>query len=256
METNSHPMPCIGGLSVKDVWVFENAYHWFSAPSRMDKVLAQYELYKRITSLPGHILELGVYKANSLIRLAGFRRLLETETSRNIVAFDAFGKFPIPEDNAGDQAKQDRDYIRYFENVGGDGLSLEEVHAILNLKGIENIELVDGDILETLPKWVEHNPQVRIALLHIDLDVYKPAKLAMNLLWSRMVPGGLVIFDDYGAVAGETQAIDEFLRCEGVGIEKMPYYSVPSYVVKPLQFNTGGASSTTRDSSDLSNTAP
>jgi len=74
---------------------YENGYHWFSTPSRMHKMLAQYELYRQTIGLPGHVLEFGVYKAVSLIRLASYRQLLEVDHSRKIVGFDAFGGFPV-----------------------------------------------------------------------------------------------------------------------------------------------------------------
>jgi hypothetical protein len=84
----------IRGLSDGNVWDYENGFYWFSSPTRLNKMLAHYELYKSIVGLPGDIFELGVYKAASLIRLATFRNLLENDFSRKIVGFDAFGKFP------------------------------------------------------------------------------------------------------------------------------------------------------------------
>src|SRR5205085_8279378 len=82
------------GLGKAAEWDYENGFHWFSAPARLGKLLAHYELYKMIADRPGDIVELGVFKANSLIRFATFRRLLENEDSRVIRGFDAFGKFP------------------------------------------------------------------------------------------------------------------------------------------------------------------
>src|SRR5271157_3658618 len=42
-------------------------------------------------------------------------------------------------------------------------------------------------------------------LCHIDVDVYESAKDIMHWIWKRMVPGGIVVFDDYG-----------FCGCEGI----------------------------------------
>jgi O-methyltransferase len=36
------------------------------------------------------------------------------------------------------------------------------------------------------------------SLVHIDVDVYRSAKEAFQAVWERVVPGGLVVFDDYG----------------------------------------------------------
>lgn len=57
----------IRGKNSGDVWGFENAWFWFSHPSRLNKTLAHYELYKTITGIPGEVFELGVYKAASLV---------------------------------------------------------------------------------------------------------------------------------------------------------------------------------------------
>jgi len=216
------------GLDPDRAWDYENGFYWFSTPSRLDKALAHYELYKRIVELPGHIIELGVYKAASLIRFGTFRRLLETDTSRRILAFDAFGGFPRSDkDSAADSL-----FINHFEAQGGDGLGVGDVREILRRKGFGNIDLVQGDILETLPEYVNSHPEMRIALLHIDTDVYGPSKLAVELLWDRMVPGGIVVFDDYNSVDGETRAVDEFLESKNLRLNKLPFYSIPAFVTK------------------------
>ena len=67
----------IRGMSKEKVWDYENSFYWFSSPTRINKILTQFELYKSIIKLPGEIIECGVYKASSLIRLATFRNSLE-----------------------------------------------------------------------------------------------------------------------------------------------------------------------------------
>lgn len=217
------------GLDRTQVWDYENAFHWFSSPTRTDKALAQYELYKRIIGLPGHVIEFGVFKAASLIRFGTYRRLLETETSRKIVGFDAFGSFPHAEaESAGD-----RDFISRFEDEAGDGLDREETEAVLRHKGFGNIELIEGDIADTLPEWLSLHREAQIALLHVDVDVYEPAKLILEQCYDRVVSGGLIVLDDYNAVEGETVAVNEFIAPRNLRVEKLPYYSVPSFIVKP-----------------------
>ena len=83
-------MDTFRGLNKKDVWDYENGFYWFSPKSRLNKLLAHYELYKKIIEIPGHIFEFGVYKAVSLVRFATFRDAIENDLSRKIVGFDAF----------------------------------------------------------------------------------------------------------------------------------------------------------------------
>ncbi len=218
----------INGLESEHIWDYENGWHWFSSPSRMHKLLAQYELYKRIADLPGHVLEFGVYKAVSLIRLASFRQLLEVDHSRSIIGFDAFGRFPVDGVSLG----ADRDFIARFECEGGDGLSADDVLLMLKRKGFSNIELVPGDVLDTLPRYLERHPELRVAYLHLDMDVKEPTELVLKLVYDRVVPGGLIVLDDYGTVAGETIAVDAFARENNLRVEKLPNYLIPAYIRK------------------------
>jgi hypothetical protein len=70
--------------------------------------------------------------------------------------------------------------------------------------------------------------------LHVDVDVYRPTKVILEQLFGRVVKSGLVVFDDYGTVAGETRAIDEFLEKaeRELLIEKLPISHIPAYIRK------------------------
>ncbi len=218
------------GLNKNDVWDYENGFYWFSPKSRLNKVLAHYELYKSIVDLPGHIFELGVYKGASLVRLATFRDALENDFSRKIVGFDAFGAFPTE----GLNLKDDLAFIEGFEGAGGHGLEKEEVASVLEGKGFENFELIKGNVFDTLPAYLENHPETRLAFLHLDMDVKEPTDFALECLYERVVPGGLIVFDDYNAVAGETISADDFSKKHGLKIEKLPFYNVPAFVRKPI----------------------
>ncbi|WP_417668096.1 TylF/MycF/NovP-related O-methyltransferase [Roseibium sp.] len=222
-------MLTVNGLNSSDVWDFENGYYWFSDPTRMGKLLAHYELYCKIADLPGDIFELGVFKGASLIRLAQFRSFLETPTSRKIVGFDAFGKFPTE----GLSNPNDHAFIGRFETGAGDGLARDQLAEILKFKGLDqNVELVEGDVLATLPAYLEKRPQTRLALLHLDMDVKEPTEFALERLWERVVPGGLVVFDDYNAVEGATQAVDSFVEETGQRLQKLSFNHAPAFIIK------------------------
>jgi hypothetical protein len=125
----------IRGQSSSKIWDYENSFYWFSHPTRINKLLAHYELYKSIVGLPGHVIELGVYKGASLVRFATFRNLLENDFSRKIIGFDAFGKFPT--DSI--ELETDKSFIEEFEEAGGDGLDVKEIDAVLKRKNLDRI---------------------------------------------------------------------------------------------------------------------
>ena len=223
-------MDTFRGLNKKDVWDYENGFYWFSPKSRLNKLLAHYELYKKIIEIPGHIFEFGVYKAVSLVRFATFRDAIENDLSRKIVGFDAFGAFPTDQL----KIKDDLNFVKDFEGVGGHGLGEDEVKHILLSKGFTNLNLIKGNVFDTLPSYLEANPETRIALLHLDMDVKEPTDFVLKLLYDRVVPGGIIIFDDYNAVAGETASVDEFVKKYQLKLEKLSFYNVPTYVRKPI----------------------
>lgn len=219
----------IAKYNEKNCFDYENGYWLTSEPYRLGNVLAHYELYKKILELPGDVLELGVFKGSSLIQFCTFRELLENEKSRKIVGFDMFGEFPMPQEVASD-VKFVETWNKQFQR---EFLSLEDLYRSLEIKDIKNVELVKGDIMQTLDWYLEMYPQTRIALLHIDTDIYEPAKAGLERLYDRVVNGGVVIFDDYATVEGETLAVEEFFRNKDYMIKKFTFsHTKPSYIIK------------------------
>src|SRR3546814_4365188 len=98
-----------------------------------------------------------------------------------------------------------------------------------DLNGFDNVQLVAGNVFDTIPDFLENNPAQKIALLHLDLDVFEPTAFSLEKLLPRMVRGGLVVFDDYTLVEGATRAADEM--CEGLGVKitKLPNYCIPAF---------------------------
>jgi hypothetical protein len=209
-------------------WDYENGFYLTSDITRMSKILAHYELYKKIHHLPGHVLEFGVYKGASLIQWLTFRDILESSYSRKIIAFDAFGKFP----SDALQFDQDRNFIQKFESAGGDGITKDKLEFYLKNKNFVNYELLEGNINFVLEKWLKEKPELRFSLVHIDVDIYEASKTILNQVLDRVVKGGLVVFDDYGTVLGETLAIEETDFSSFSEIRKLPISHIPSYAIK------------------------
>lgn len=208
---------------------YENGFYLTSQPYRLGNILTHYELYKKIIELPGDVIELGVFKGGSLLQFCTFRELLENERSRKIVGFDVFGKFPSA-------AKVESDTV-FVENwnkqFNNEFLTKQDIEQSLDHKKFGNVELVEGNIMETVDEYLKRNPHTRIALLHIDTDVYEPAKFGLEKLFDRVVKGGIIVFDDYATVEGETLAIEEFFKNYDYEISKFRFsHTKPSYIIK------------------------
>lgn len=227
----------------EDLYEFENGWLLTSKPERLGNILAHYELYKQTIGVFGDIVECGVFKGSSLIQWATFRELMENNNARKIIGFDIFGPFPkegleaVESDNG-----MVNEWNKQFE---GAFISKEDLESSLSWKGIQNVELIQGDIQKTLPAYVggeiaqsrgikqpREGRELRISLLHVDVDVYEPTKLVLELLYDRVVLGGMIILDDYGMVEGATLAIDHFFADKNQEIKKLSLSHKPAYIIK------------------------
>ena len=71
----------------------------------------------------------------------------------------------------------------------------------------DGVQFAKGLFQDTLPS----SRIARIALLHIDGDWYESVRTSLEYLYDKVVPGGIIQFDDYGYWKGARKAIDEFL---------------------------------------------
>jgi len=176
--------------------------------------------------VPGSVVECGVFKGNSLIRFLTYRSLLENNFSREIFGFDIFGKFPNSNNI------NDKIFTKRWEKEANNGISKNELEENLINKKFENFSLIQGNILKTIPKFLKDIPNIKIALLHLDMDVYEPTKYALNKFIKYMCKGGIILLDDYATVFGATKAVDEFLKKnKKLKVQKMSFYKKPSFII-------------------------
>lgn len=214
--------------NINEKWNYENGFYHTSDINRIGKLLSQFDIYNKIINKPGDILEFGVYKGCSIIRLLSFRHFLENSFSRKIYGFDTFDKFP-----KNVKSSIDYDFINKFENEGGDPICINELNTVLKRKNFNNYTLIKGDIFNTLPLFLKKNPHLRISLLHIDVDVYEPTMFILELLWEKIIKGGILMLDDYGTVSGETNAIDDFFfNKKDYLINTTSFNQTPCYIIK------------------------
>ncbi len=207
---------------------YENGFYATADPSRFSKFISHLEFFKRTSDIRGEIVEFGVFKGNSFFRWIKFRDLLEQTNSRKIIGFDIFGDFPEANFEE-DKLKRDA-FVE--ETKGGKSISFEEITELLKKQNLQkNVEIVKGDILQTLDQYIEDNPHLKISLLHIDVDLYEPSKVILEKLYSKVTKGGIIVLDDYGAFAGTNKAVDDFFK-DKVEIKKLPYAHAISYIVK------------------------
>jgi len=165
--------------------------------------------------IEGDIVECGVWKGGSMMLIA--RKLLQlNNTNRNLFLFDTFEGMSEP--NEKDVSAIDNstasELLEKENKLEGDNVwcysSLEEVKANLQKTEYpkEKIFYFKGKVEDTLPQ-----PAVdKIALLRLDTDFYESTKHELETLYDLLVPGAVLIIDDYGHWTGSKKAVDEFIE--------------------------------------------
>jgi O-methyltransferase len=74
----------------------------------------------------------------------------------------------------------------------------------------DKLHFIIGNTIETLKK--KENIPEKIAILRLDTDWYESSKAELEQLYNNVVPGGLIIFDDYYYWDGQRRAVDEYFE--------------------------------------------
>lgn len=182
----------------------------------IERVAALREAVKYIVrhEVPGAIVECGVWKGGSMMASA-FTLKECNSTDRSLYLFDTFSGMSEPteldKDFRNADARQLMDAAETKKETANIWAmsNLEEVRRSMALTGYpsERVFFVEGKVEDTLPG---HAPD-QIALLRLDTDWFESTYHEMVHLFPRLVPGGVLIIDDYGHWQGARAAIDKYL---------------------------------------------
>ena len=203
------------------------------------RYLAHYELFRQTIDLPGDIVELGVFRGTSLLTWANFLEARAIgDRTKKVWGFDNFKGFEglSPEDGPA---------YAHLQKVEG-GFSpagyLDELKEAIRIFDEDRfagwkprIELVEGNVEETIPRFVEQHPGLRISILHFDIDLFRPTMVGLECFFPRVVRGGIVIFDEYAILewGGESSAVEQYLGKEGYTLKKFEWNNSPgAYLIK------------------------
>ena len=213
-------------------WFYENLFYLTSDKTRIQKLVDHYEIYKKISKLNGDIIECGVFKGVSLIRFLTFRDIDETSKTKKIYGFDAFGSFPKMATDK-NHKKRDTNFAKLHDNKIGIGINIKKLDNALKKKGFKNYELIKGNVTNTIDQFLNKKKNLKISLLHLDMDIYTPTIHSLNKFFKYIVKNGVILIDDYRHIKGATIAIDEFLRNnKRLKIQKISSTSRPSFIIK------------------------
>jgi O-methyltransferase len=166
-------------------------------------------------NIEGDFVECGVWRGGSAMTMA--KKLIHLgRTDRPIWLYDTFSGMtaPVEHDTETATGREAREMLmdESVRCVAG----IEDVKSNLAGTGYppELLRFVPGDVAQTLTQRVPE----RIALLRLDTDWYESTKVEMEVLFPRLVSGGVCIIDDYGHWDGARKAIDGYLAREHANV--------------------------------------
>jgi hypothetical protein len=156
-------------------------------------------------NISGEIVECGVFKGTSFLRLAHIRDILGLK--KKLIGFDNFNdNYPNTD------ISQDKNLRKkWIKNSGGKSISINQLQKVLDQKKIKEYSLIKGDVESTIKNFIKKNPKLKICFLNIDIDFYESTLVCLKYLYPKLSKGGVLVLDNYEFGYGETKAIKNFL---------------------------------------------
>ena len=150
-----------------------------------------------IYQTPGEIWECGVYRGGTAGMLAHLIKDLRPNNTLRL--FDTFTGFTGTLDS--DLLEHEREMFSGTFNDTSANIVINKIKAILPDTNIH---------IGYIPDTFIGLENCEISFAHIDTDSYKSYIDCLNFIWPRLVLGGIIVFDDYGACRGAFDAVNEF----------------------------------------------
>eukprot|EP00756_Hemistasia_phaeocysticola_P058861 Hpha_TRINITY_DN3552_c0_g1::TRINITY_DN3552_c0_g1_i1::g.25723::m.25723/K05303/K05303; O-methyltransferase len=164
--------------------------------------------------IPGDIVETGTFKGHTTAMMMKALQLRDTR-KRKLWAADSFRG--LPEESGGWQQKwKGATGTTYGCSEAGACAGQFKVGRELFEGHMEKYGTLDKERLVILEGWFNETlakaPIGDISFLRLDGDLYVSTWDALEALYHKVVPGGLVYVDDYGSFPGCRAAIEDFRK--------------------------------------------
>ncbi len=212
------------------------AFPKFVPVSELGRFLAKSEIFRKVLTVCGSVVECGVYVGGGLMTWATLSAILEPLNHvRHVIGFDTFDGFP---------SVQSIDRGETANDLAVDGGMRASTEAELRqtirlfdmyrpLGHIPKVELVKGDACMTIPEYIKANPHLVVSMVYLDFDIFEPTRCALETLLPRMPRGAVIAFDELNIKQwpGETMAVLKAIGIRNLKIERLPYQPQISYTV-------------------------
>lgn len=205
-------------------WLDDEAFWttWEQFPdfrrSRPDRKFTVWSMAHSVAALDGDTAECGVFEGATSYLVCRARGDADASTHHLFDSFEGLSE-PASADRPTD--------ARSFAWASGD-MAAPEAKVRANLAAEPRVEFHRGWIPERFHEVASR----RFRFVHIDVDLYQPTRDATEFFYERLVPGGILVNDDYGSHAcpGARRAFDEVMAGRPERIIELP--TAQAFVVK------------------------
>ena len=175
-------------------------------------------LLRQIPRIDGSIIECGTYRGGTLL---GMAHLMDVRGLKpRMYGLDSFEGFPepAPQDAQPDGRLHPDVHRGALADTSYEGL----LRRIERLGWSDRITVLKGFFEQTLPRLAHE----KFSVAHLDCDLYDSYMVCLRFIYPRMLPGGLIVLDDYRLPAnvypGADRAVDEFFADKPEKPERLP----------------------------------
>lgn len=202
----------------------------------LSQLLFMHELYQHIIKVHGVVMEFGPRWGRNLALFQSFRGIYEPfNHNRKIIGFDTFEGFPsVDKKRDGSSELVSKGIFNVTANYEQHLEKVMQYHENESpISHLKKFEIVKGDVIQTLPAYLERHPETIVAMAYFDLDLYVPTKKCLQALKKHIARGTVLGFDElnYDHFPGETQAFREELGLDKHQVRRSIYSGTSSYII-------------------------
>ncbi len=231
-EVNNSEKADIG--TSQEIYTAFNDFIFSSDIKVLGKLVARTLLAEETSRIPGDIVECGVYKGSGILTWLKLKQILFPNALKKVIGFDYFDTVALLDSLNGLDRQRMSELFQergYQHETGAEQFLMDTIFQAGFT--VNDVELVKGDVSESIPKFLAKRPGFKISVLYMDLDLDVCTYNALSNLWSRVSRGGVVVFDEYAYHQwSEAQGVDRFFEDKDVEIKVLDYVCPTAYVRK------------------------
>ena len=184
-----------------------------------ERLVAYFELYKLIQHLDGSIVKCGVSADEAFSYFSFFKQM--GNKKQPLISFEK-------DSSVFEEVEIGNETVLVVKPKNTVSKQIERIKQGKN----QNIEFLPGALVNSIPDYLMANPELKIALLTIDLDDYENTLTSMQYFYPRLLSGGVLIINNYHKKNGETLAIKEYFNNGDVFVRHFSCNKGPHYILK------------------------